>query len=213
MHAIGKSDGVILSMKRANKGIQPNEIGQPPAEFVEKRPPAEGNTGQTTVTGTQGLEGTLINLSRVREAAKRDSKLQFSNLLHHVSGDLLRQSYWALNRQAATGVDDITWTEYGQGLEERLAVLHDLVQSERYQAKPSKRIWIPKSDGQQRPIGIASLEDKIVQQALTTILQQIYEVDWGGIFPDRHLSIYDPACGTGGMLSLANVNEIRKVIK
>jgi RNA-directed DNA polymerase len=160
--------------------MQPNEIGQPPAEFVEKRPPAEGNTGQTTVTGTQGLEGTLINLSRVREAAKRDSKLQFSNLLHHVSGDLLRQSYWALNRQAATGVDDITWAEYGLGLEERLAVLHDLVQSERYQAKPSKRIWIPKSDGQQRPIGIASLEDKIVQQALTTILQQIYEVDFLG---------------------------------
>ena len=86
----------------------------------------------------------------------------------------------ALNRQAATGIDGVTWQEYANGLEERLAVLHDLVQSGRYQAKPSKRIWRPKSDGQRRPIGIASLEDKIVQQALATVLQQIYEEDFLG---------------------------------
>lgn len=152
--------------------------GHPPAEFVEKRPKAEGNTGQTTVTGTQGSEATSSGLSRVREAAKRDSKLQFSNLLHHVNVDLLRESYLALNRQAATGIDGVTWQEYGKDLEERLPDLHDLVQSECYQAKPSKRIWIPKSDGQQRPIGIAALEDKIVQQALATVLSQIYEVDF-----------------------------------
>ena len=159
----GKSDGGIVSVKRANKGIQPNDIGQLPAEFVERRPTAEGNTGQATVTGTQWLEGASSGLSRVREAAKRDSKLQFSNLLHHVSVDLLRQSYLALNRQAAIDVDDVTWQEYGQELEERLLELHDRVQSERYQAKPSKRIWIPKSYGQKRPIGIAALEDKIAQ--------------------------------------------------
>lgn len=152
--------------------------GQPPTESVERRPKAEGNSGQTTVTDTQGSGQALSALSRVREAAKRDSKLQFSNLLHHVNIDLLRESYWALNRQAATGMDDVTWQEYGKDLEERLPDLHDRVQSERYQAKPSKRIWILKSDGQQRPIGIASLEDKIVQQALTTVLQQIYEVDF-----------------------------------
>lgn len=180
MYATGKSDGVIVSVKRANKGAQPDIIGQPLAEFVEKRPPAEGNTGQTTVTGTQGLGGASSGLSRVREAAKRDSKLQFSNLLHHVNVDLLRQSYLALNRQAVTGVDGVTWQKYSQTLEERLIVLHDQVQSESYRAKPSKRIWIPKSDGQQRPIGIAALEDKIVQQALTTILQQIYEEDFLG---------------------------------
>jgi len=167
-------------MKRANKGAQPDSKGQPPAEFVERRPTAEGNTGQTTVTGTQGPESALSGLSRVREAAKRDSKLQFSNLLHHVNVDLLRQSYWALNRQAATGVDGVTWQEYGKELEERLPELHDRVQCGRYQAKPSKRIWIPKPDGQQRPIGIAALEDKIVQQALTTVLQQIYEEDFLG---------------------------------
>jgi len=154
--------------------------GQTPAEFVEKRPKAEGNSGQTTVTGTQGPESALSGLSRVREAAKRDSKLQFSNLLHHVNIDLLRQSYWELNHQAATGIDGVTWQEYGKELEERLPELHDQVQGERYQTKPSKRIWILKSDGQQRPIGIAALEDKIVQQALTTILNQIYEVDFLG---------------------------------
>jgi RNA-directed DNA polymerase len=157
-----------------------NFKGQPPAESVERRPSAEGNTGQTTVTGTQGPESASSGLSRVREAAKRDSKLQFSNLLHHVNVDLLRQSFLALNRQAATGIDGVTWVEYGKELEERLPDLHDRVQSGRYQAKPSKRIWIPKSDGQQRPIGIAALEDKIVQQALTTVLQQIYEEDFFG---------------------------------
>src|SRR6266568_2574478 len=124
-----------------------NFEGQPPAEFVERRPSAEGNTGQTTVTGTQGPESALSGLSSVREAAKRDSKLQFSNLLHHVNVSLLRQSYLALNRQAATGIDDMTWQEYGKELEERLPELHDRIQGERYQAKPSKRIWIPKSDG------------------------------------------------------------------
>jgi group II intron reverse transcriptase/maturase len=107
-------------------------------------------------------------------------KHQFSNLLHHINVDLLRQSYWELNRQAATGIDDVTWQEYGKTLEGRLPELHDLVQSGQYQAKPSKRIWILKSDGQQRPIGIASLEDKIVQQALSKVLQQIYEEDFLG---------------------------------
>jgi RNA-directed DNA polymerase len=157
-----------------------NSEGQPPAEFVEKRPRAEGNTGQPTVTGPQGPESASSGLSRVREAARRDSKLQFSNLLHHVTVDLLRHSYFSLKREAAAGVDDVTWREYGEKLEERLPVLHDRVQSEHYQAKPSKRIWIPKSETEQRPIGIAALEDKIVQQALATVLQQIYEVDFLG---------------------------------
>ena len=180
MNVNGKSDGGIGSMKRANNGAQPNSTGQPPAEFVEKRPPAEGNTGQPTVTDTQGSEAASSGLSRVREAAKRDSKLQFNNLLNHMDIDLLRQSYFSLNREAAAGVDDVTWREYGERLEERLPDLHDRVQSEQYQAKPSKRTWIPKSNGEQRPIGIAALEDKVVQQALVTILQQIYEEDFLG---------------------------------
>jgi RNA-directed DNA polymerase len=157
-----------------------NIEGQLPEEFVEKRPKAEGNSGQATVIDTQRSKAASNALSRVREAAKRDSKLQFSNLLNHVTVDLLRQSYLDLNHQAITGIDNVTWQEYGKELENHLPDLHDRVQSERYQAKPSKRIWIPKSDGQLRPIGIAALEDKIVQQAVATIFGQIYEVDFLG---------------------------------
>ena len=156
VNVTGKSDGGVLSMKRANKGAQPNRTGQPSAELVEKRPPAKGNTGQTPVTDTQGSEAALSDLSKVREAAKRDTKLQFNNLLHHVSIDLLRQSYLSLNRWVATGVDGVTWQEYREGLEDRLHSLHDRVQSEQYQPKPSKRTWIPKSNGEQRPIRYSS---------------------------------------------------------
>jgi len=100
--------------------------------------------------------------------------------MHHVTAELLRAGYSALKHNAAAGVDDVTWHEYGEGLEDRLTDLHKRVQSGRYCAKPSKRVWIPKSDGQQRPIGIASLEDKIVQQATTWVLNQIYEEDFHG---------------------------------
>ena len=119
-------------------------------------------------------------LGRIREVARRDKNLRFTNLMHHVTVDLLRAGYSALKHNAAAGVDDVTWHEYGEGLEDRLTDLHKRVQSGRYCAKPSKRVWIPKSDGQQRPIGIASLEDKIVQQATTWVLNQIYEEDFHG---------------------------------
>lgn len=167
-------------MKRANKGVQPESMGQPPAEFVERRPTAEGNTGQPTVTGTQGPEAASSGLSRVREAAKRDSKLQFTNLLHHVNVNLLRQAYYSLKRDAAAGVDGVTWREYGKELEEHLPGLQEHIQRESYRAQPSKRVWLPKSENEQRPIGIAALEDKIVQQALSMVLQQIYEEDFLG---------------------------------
>jgi group II intron reverse transcriptase/maturase len=100
--------------------------------------------------------------------------------MHHITVDLLADGYYALKRDAASGVDDVTWHEYGEQLEERLAGLHERVQSGRYRAKPSKRIWIPKADGRQRPIGIAALEDKIVQQVVVWILNQIYEEDFLG---------------------------------
>jgi group II intron reverse transcriptase/maturase len=100
--------------------------------------------------------------------------------LHHISVELLRRSYGALKRDAATGVDAMTWQEYGQGLEERLADLHDRVQAGRYRAHPSKRVWIDKPNGRQRPIGITALEDKIVQKALVWVLEQIYEEDFLG---------------------------------
>jgi retron-type reverse transcriptase len=122
----------------------------------------------------------LIGLDRIRNAAKRDKALRFTNLMHHITVDLLRDGYHALKRDAASGADEVSWREYGEQLEERLLGLHERVQSGRYRAKPSKRIWIPKADGRQRPIGIAALEDKIVQQAVVWILYQIYEEDFLG---------------------------------
>jgi len=100
----------------------------------------------------------LSGLDRIREAARKDKSLRFTSLTHHITIELLRDSYLALNRKAVPGVDDVTWRQYGEQLEERLADLHELVQSGRYRAMPSKRVWIPKPDGRQRPIGIAVLE-------------------------------------------------------
>jgi group II intron reverse transcriptase/maturase len=168
-------------MKRTNKGAQFCSKGdQPPAESVEKRTVAEGNLAQTTASGTQGPRVASSALGRVREAARRDAKQRFTNLLYHVTVDLLRCAYKVLKRDAAAGVDDVTWREYGEGLEERLVDLHDRIHGGRYRAKPSKREWIPKPDGRQRPIGIAALEDKIVQKALVLILEQVYEQDFLG---------------------------------
>ena len=147
-------------MKRMNKGAQSRQRrDQPPAEFVEKRPPAEGNRVQTAVTGTQGLGAASIGLNRVREAAKRDKDLRFTNLLHHIDIERLHAAYLSLNPKAAAGVDEVTWQEYGEGLDERLITLHDQIHSGRYRARASKRTWIPKSDGRQRPIGIAALSN------------------------------------------------------
>ena len=114
-----------------------------------------------------------------KQQSKRRQE-QFTALLHHVSVDLLRDSYYALKRQAAPGVDGVTWQEYETGLESRLADLHNRVHRGAYRAQPSRRVYIPKADGRKRPLGIAALEDKIVQQAVVTILNQIYEVDFQG---------------------------------
>jgi len=119
-------------------------------------------------------------LSGVRQRAKEKRQEKFTALLHHLSVDLLRESYFALQRKAAPGVDGETWQQYGTGLEGRLTDLHRRVHRGAYQAKPSRRVYIPKADGRQRPLGIAALEDKIVQQAVVTILNQIYEVDFKG---------------------------------
>lgn len=167
-------------MKQMNKCVPPHKNGQPQAESVERRPSNKGNPGQTTGNGTQRPSTTSLGLDRIREAAKKDPALKFTNLMHHITTDLLREAYRELNPKAVAGVDSVTWDEYGKGLEERLQAAHELVQSGAYRARPSKRIYIPKSDGRERPIGIAALEDKIVQQALVWVLQSIYEVDFKG---------------------------------
>ncbi|MCK4548200.1 MAG: group II intron reverse transcriptase/maturase [Candidatus Eisenbacteria sp.] len=137
----------------------------------------KGNSGQSPATRTQSRGQASSGLDRVREEAGRDKHLRFTNLMHHVTVDLLRKSYFALKRNAAPGVDGVTWHEYGEDLEARLPDLNDRVQSGRYRAKPSRRTWIPKADGRQRPLGIAALEDKIVQQAMVMVLSSIYEED------------------------------------
>jgi group II intron reverse transcriptase/maturase len=122
---------------------------------------------------SQGLHG-------VRKAATERKQERFTALLHHLSVNLLRDSFYALQRRAAPGVDGVTWREYETGLEDRLVDLHNRVHRRTYRAQPSRRVYIPKADGRQRPLGIAALEDKIVQQAVVTILNQIYEVDFKG---------------------------------
>src|SRR5437763_1950112 len=174
MHVDGKSDGRAVPTKC------PNKSGNPLAEGMEGRRLAKENTEQTTASQTQSWGNALSGLRGVREAAKRDKRLQFTALLHHVSVLLLESSFYALKRDAAPGVDGVTWTEYETGLGERLKDLHSRVHRGTYRAQPSRRTYIPKADGRQRPLGIAALEDKIVQQAVATVLNEIYEEDFLG---------------------------------
>ena len=140
----------------------------------------EGNSEKTTATCTQGQGEALSGLDRIREAARRDKSIRFNNLMHHITIDLLRESYGQLNPKAKPGIDGVTHGQYGKKLEENLSDLHERVKSGRYRATPSKRVWIPKADGSKRPIGILCLEDKVVQQAVATVLNQIYEEDFLG---------------------------------
>jgi len=130
------------------------------------------------VTCTQRQGKTLHGLDRIREAAKRDKKTRFTSLMHHITIEHLRKSYRDLNRNAVPGVDKVTWRQYGEDLEKRLANLHERIHNGTYRAQPSKRIYVPKPDGRQRPIGIAALEDKIAEMAVVTILNQIYEEEF-----------------------------------
>jgi RNA-directed DNA polymerase len=159
---------------------QPNKGERSPAEGAEGRPLTKENTQESNPCRTPSRESGPSGLARVREAARKESKQKFTALLHHVSIDLLRESYHSLKKQAAPGVDGMTWKEYGGGLEGRLTDLHGRIHRGAYRAQPSRRVWIPKADGRQRPLGIAALEDKIVQYAVATVLNQIWEEDFLG---------------------------------
>lgn len=155
-------------MKSANKAVMA-------AEPMEQRGDTKGN-GSTTITRrTQRRESVSSGLARVRQLAKEQPKLRFTALMHHLTADLLRQSYFWLKRNAAPGVDGVTWEAYGEGFDDRIADLHARVHRGAYRALPSRRKMIPKPDGRERPLGIASLEDKIVQRAMVEILNEIYE--------------------------------------
>jgi len=147
---------------------------------MEGRRPTKENIGQATPPRTQSRTSELSDLHGVREVARRDKRTRFSALLHHVTPGLLRDSYYALKRDAVPGVDGVTWQEYETDLDEKLADLHRRVHRGTYRAQPSKRAYIPKANGQLRPLGIAALEDKIVQHAVVVVLNQIYEEDFLG---------------------------------
>src|SRR6266849_3278402 len=174
MHGSGESYSGVVPTKQPNKG------GRPSAEVVEERPLVKENTEQSNQCRTQSRESGTNGLERVREVAKKDRKVRFTALLHHVTVDLLRDSYGSLKKEAAPGVDGVTWREYGEALEVRLEDLHGRIHRGAYQAQPSRRVWIPKADGRQRPLGVAALEDKVVQHAIGRVLNQILEVDFQG---------------------------------
>jgi RNA-directed DNA polymerase len=159
---------------------QPNKAEPLAAEVGEERERTKENTSRSHMLSTQSEVSVSQGLRGVREAAKERKRERFTALLHHLSVDLLREGFYVLKRQAAPGVDGVTWREYEVGLEDRLIDLHSRVHRGAYRAQPSRRVFIPKTDGRQRPLGIASLEDKIVQQAVVTILNAIYEVDFKG---------------------------------
>jgi len=174
MHGSGESYSGVVPAK------QPNQSERSPAEAVEGRPLAKENTQEPNPCRTPSRKSGPSGLERVREAAKQDTKMKFTALLHHVSIDLLRQSYHSLKKEAAPGVDGMTWQEYGEDVEARLSDLHGRIHRGAYRAQPSRRVWIPKTDGRQRPLGVAALEDKIVQYAVGTVLNQIWEEDFLG---------------------------------
>lgn len=174
MHEDGKSDGRVVPARSANKAAQSV------AESAEGRRPAKGNTDSSTRPGHSAGLGVSSGLDRVREAARRDKEARFTALLHHVTPERLYAAYRAIRPQAAAGTDGVTWASYGQDLEANLRDLHARVHSGAYRARPSRRVYIPKADGRLRPLGIASLEDKIVQRAVVEVLDAVYETDFVG---------------------------------
>jgi group II intron reverse transcriptase/maturase len=175
MNEDGKSDGPVVPTK------PPNNAPRGAAEVVEERSPTKGNVDQQTMSRTQSRNEDMQRaLDRVREAARRDKKMRFTTLFHHVTLDRLRASFLSLRRKAAAGVDGVTWEQYEHDLEDNLRDLLDRLHRGAYRAKPSRRVFIPKADGGQRPLGIASLEDKLVQRAVVEVMNAVYEEDFLG---------------------------------
>ena len=170
MNGHGQSDRSVVPANPPNKAAA--------AEAGEERERTVGNTGSETRPGRSAGEGVSSELDRVRQVARRDKDARFTALLHHVSVHRLMLAFEDLNPRAAAGIDGVTWREYEQNLQENLRDLHGRVQSGRYRASPSRRVYIPKADGRQRPLAIASLEDKIVQRAVTEVLNAVFEADF-----------------------------------
>src|ERR1700724_1578094 len=179
MHGHEKSDPAIGAMKPANKAEGP-PAARPAeekhaAEPVEQRAGTEGNADQQSTRRTQSRESVTQALERIRKVARERKKERLTALFHHISTDLLEEAFFELKEDAAPGVDRLTWKDYEANLERRLEHLHDRVHRGAYRALPSRRVYIPKPDGRQRPLAVAALEDKIVQRAVVTVLNAIYE--------------------------------------
>lgn len=174
MNGQRKSDSSVVPVK------PPNNARAPAAEVVEGRELAKGNVSQQNAPRTQSRTNAPSALDRVRQAAKRDKGVKFTALLHHVTPERLKAAFSELKKKAAPGIDGVTWGQYGTGLEKNVRELHDRLQRGAYRAKASRRVYIPKADGGQRPLGIAALEDKLVQRAVVEVLNAIYEEDFVG---------------------------------
>ena len=175
MNGSGKSDRPEVPAK------SPNKAGQPVAEGMEGRGLAKGNQPQQNASRTPSREDARSALERVRQAAAKDKKLRFTALLHHIYNlETLRAAYLSLKKDAASGVDGETWRHYGETLEDNLQDLSHRLKRGAYRAKPVRRVYIPKADGRQRPLGVPALEDKIVQRAAVEVLNAIYETDFLG---------------------------------
>ena len=169
-----QSDSPVVPTRSANKAARAA------AEPAEERGLAEGNTERAVRSGRRAGIRVPRALDRVREVARRDKEVRFTALLHHVNEGSLRRAYLGLKHQAAPGVDGVTWEAYGRDLEANLQDLHARLHRGAYRAKPSRRAFIPKADGRQRPLGIATVEDKIVQSAVVEVMNEIYEADFLG---------------------------------
>jgi RNA-directed DNA polymerase len=177
----GQSDCPVVPAKPANKPARGEAApAHAEVESVEGRGRAKGNTERAARSGHGAGTRAPRALDRVRQVAERDKDARFTALLHHVNVESLRAAYRALKRQAAPGVDGVTWEAYGRDLEANLQDLHDRLHRGAYRPKPSRRVYIPKADGRQRPLGIATVEDKIVQSAAVDVLNAIYEADFLG---------------------------------
>jgi RNA-directed DNA polymerase len=174
MHEPEKSDPVVVAMKPTNKAARAA------AELVERRTETKGNADQHRTRRAQDRESVSQALERVRQAARQRKKERFTALLHHVDPAMLRRAFYAIKRDAAPGVDGMTWETYEQDIDRRIGDLHAKVQSGAYRAQPSRRSYIPKEDGSKRPLAVAALEDKIVQRAVSAVLSAIYEAEFLG---------------------------------
>src|SRR3989475_478389 len=174
MHVPEKSDCAVVPVNQSNREALAS------AEAGEGRAQTKENIVQSHMRPTQSGQRMSQGLHGVRQAARKRKQERFTALLHHLNVGLLRDSFYALKRQASPGIDGVKWQEYETGLEDRLTDLHGRVHRGAYRAQPSRRVYIPKADGRQRPLGVAALEDKIIQQAVVTVLNQIYEADFKG---------------------------------